>query len=58
MGHQRLGSLPTSKKWRHVVELISGGAEVGEVAAAASAAAEVSMKVAAGDPAVRAAFSC
>jgi hypothetical protein len=56
MGHQRLGSLPTSKKWRHVVELISGGAEVGEVAAAASAAAEVSMKVAAGDPAVRAAF--
>jgi hypothetical protein len=56
MGHQRLGSLPASKKWRHVVELISGGAEVGEVAAAASAAAELSMKAAAGDPAVRAAF--
>jgi hypothetical protein len=56
MGHQRLGSLPTSKKWRHVVELISGGVEVGEVAAAASAAAELSMSAAAGDPAVRAAF--
>jgi hypothetical protein len=56
MGHQRLGSLPTSKKWRHVVELISGGADVGEVAAAASAAAELSMNAAAGDPAVRAAF--
>jgi hypothetical protein len=56
MGHQRLGSLPTSKKWRHVVELISGGADVGEVAAAASAAAELSMNTAAGDPAVRAAF--
>ena len=56
MGHQRLGSLPTSKKWRHVVELISGGAQVGEVAAAASAAAELSMIAAANDPAVHTAF--
>jgi hypothetical protein len=56
MGHQRLGSLPGSRKWRQVVELISGGADVGEVASAASAAAELSLMAAAGDPAVRDSF--
>jgi hypothetical protein len=56
MGHQRLGSIPGSRKWRHVVELISGGADVGEVAGAASAAAERSLMAAAGDPAVRNSF--
>jgi hypothetical protein len=56
MGHQRLGKLPQSRKWRHVVELISGGADVRDVAAAVSAAAERSMIDAADDPAVRAAF--
>jgi len=56
MGHQRLGKLPQSRKWRHVVELISGGADVRDVAAAVSAAAEGSMIDAANDPAVRSAF--
>jgi hypothetical protein len=56
MGHQRLGSIPASRKWRQVVELISGGADVGEVASATSAAAELSLLAAAGDPAVRDTF--
>jgi hypothetical protein len=56
MGHQRLGILPGSRKWRHVVELISGGADVDDIAAATSAAAELSMIAAANDPAVRTAF--
>lgn len=56
MGHQRLGKLPQSRKWRHVVELISGGADVHDIAAAVSAAAERSMIDAADDPAARAAF--
>ena len=56
MGHQRLGSLPQSRKWRHVVELISGGADIDDIAAATSAAAELSMIAAANDPAVRTAF--
>jgi hypothetical protein len=56
MGHQRLGKLPQSRKWRHVVELISGGAEVGDIAGAVSAADEQSMLDAANDPTVGAAF--
>jgi hypothetical protein len=56
MGHQRLGSLPQSKKWRHVVALISGGADIDDIAAATSAAAELSMMAAANDPSVRTAF--
>jgi hypothetical protein len=56
MGHQRLGSLPQSRKWRNVVELISGGADIDEIAAATSAAAELSVIAAANDPAVRTAF--
>jgi hypothetical protein len=55
MGHQRLGRLPQSRKWHHVVELISGGADVRNIAAAVSAAAERSMIDAAKDPVVRAA---
>jgi hypothetical protein len=53
MGHQHLGTLPRSKEWRQVVELISGGADVREVAAAASAAAEKQMADASDDPAVK-----
>jgi hypothetical protein len=56
MGHQRLGGLPLSRKWRHVIELISGGADISDIAAATSAAAELSMIAAAKDPAVRTAF--
>jgi hypothetical protein len=53
MGHQHLGTLPGSRKWRQVVQLISGGADVQDVAAATSAAAETQMADASNDPAVK-----
>jgi len=53
MGHQHLGTLPRSRKWRQVVQLISGGADVQDVAAATSAAAEQQMADASNDPAVK-----
>jgi hypothetical protein len=56
MGHQRLGTLPRSKLWRDVVQLIEHRAEVEAIAAAASHAAEQSMIDAAGDVAVQYAF--
>jgi hypothetical protein len=56
MGHQRLGTLPQSRKWRRVVELIGGGADVQDIASAVSAAAERNMIDSAKDPAVRSAF--
>lgn len=56
MGHQRLGKLPASRKWRQVVDLIGGGADVRDVAAAVATAAESSMIDAADDPAAKAAF--
>ena len=40
MGHVRLGTLPTTKKWRQVVSLIAGGADVERIAAASADAAE------------------
>src|SRR5262249_21372119 len=53
MGHQHLGTLSRSRKWREVIELISGGANVPSVAAATSAAAEQQMLDASDDPAVK-----
>lgn len=53
MGHQRLGRLPGSRKWRQVVGLISGGANVQHIAAATSRAAESQMIDASNDPAVK-----
>jgi len=53
MGHTLIGVLPASRKWRQVVALIGGGADVSEVAAATSSAAESSMVEAAEDPTVR-----
>jgi hypothetical protein len=53
MGHQHLGTLPGSRKWRQVVQLISGGADVQDIAAATSAAAENQMVDASNDPAVK-----
>jgi hypothetical protein len=53
MGHQHVGTLPGSRKWRQVVQLISGGADVAELAAATSAAAENQMVDASNDSAVR-----
>ena len=56
MGHQLLPNLPRTKEWRQVVALLSGGALLEDVAAAASRAAERSMIAAAEDPTVRQAF--
>ena len=53
MGHQHLGTLPGSRKWRQVIDLISGGADVQDVAAATSAAAENQMADASNDAAVK-----
>jgi hypothetical protein len=53
MGHQHLGTLPGSRKWRQVVQLISGGSDVNDVAAATSAAAESQMADASNDAAVK-----
>jgi hypothetical protein len=53
MGHQHLGTLPRSRRWREVIDLISGGANVQNVAAATSAAAEHQMLDASDDPAVK-----
>jgi hypothetical protein len=53
MGHQHLGTLSRSRKWRDVIELISAGANVEEVAAATSAAAEQQMGDASDDTAVK-----
>jgi hypothetical protein len=56
MGHQRLGTLPRSKLWKDVVELIEHRADVEEVAPATSLAAEQSMIDASQDAAVQHAF--
>ena len=56
MGHQHLLVLPKTKDWRRVVELIAGHANLADIAAASSRAAERSMIDAADDPAVRQAF--
>lgn len=53
MGHQHLGTLPGSLKWRQVVDLIGGGAHVQDVAAATSAAAESQLGDASDDLAIK-----
>ena len=50
MGHVRLGTLPTTKKWRGVVDRIAGGGSVEEVARASAVAAENDLQGAASDP--------
>lgn len=50
MGHIRLGTLPTSKKWREVVELLTGNSSLEEIAAASSRAAEFDLKRTSDDP--------
>jgi hypothetical protein len=53
MGHQRLGKLPTTRKWEHVVALLSGGADAIEVGAAVASASEASLSRASDDPTLR-----
>jgi hypothetical protein len=56
MGHVRLGVLPSSRKWRQVVEELRLGAEVDTIAAAAANAAEAALHGASRDPAFLHAF--
>src|SRR5436190_10118939 len=51
MGHIRLGRLPTTKRWEQVVELLSAGGSIGDLAAATAHAAESELHSARGDPA-------
>lgn len=53
VGHHLIGAFPTSRRWRNVVALISGSADVEAIAAATSAAAEHSMIDASDDPAFK-----
>ena len=56
MGHVRLGVLPRSRKWSHVVRELRGGAEIEAVAASAADAAEMALQGASKDPAFLHAF--
>ena len=56
MGHQRLGILPRTQKWKTVIALIAGGADAEQIAAATSEAAERDLQSAAKDPAFVHAF--
>src|SRR6185312_3621683 len=53
MGHQHLGILPQSRKWLQVIQMIGAGADVQQVAAATSAAAEKQLIDASNDHAVK-----
>ena len=50
MGHIRLGTLPRSKKWREVVDLIATDASVEKIAEAAADASDKDLLRASGDP--------
>lgn len=50
MGHIRLGTLPRSKKWREVVDLIATDASVEEIAEAAADASDKDLSRASRDP--------
>jgi hypothetical protein len=56
MGHQHLGTLPKTRKWQQVVDLIGGGSSVQDVAAGASSAAEQQMAYASNDAGVKHSF--
>jgi hypothetical protein len=52
MGHVRLGRLPQTRKWQHVVGLLGASAPIDEVAAASAFAAESALRDAIADPAL------
>ncbi len=56
MGHVRLGTLPHTRKWQQVAELLASGGDLEEIAAASSDAAERALDRAANDPAFAHAF--
>jgi hypothetical protein len=56
VGHIRLGTLPKTGKWEHVVGLIAGGADVERIAAASADAAEHGLERASQDQGLAHAF--
>ena len=52
MGHQRLKSIPRSREWEHVVELLGDGGAAAEIAGASADAINRDLKSAAKDPAL------
>jgi hypothetical protein len=50
MGHIRLGTLPSSKKWRDVIVILDSGRDVLEVEEAAARASELDLSRASDDP--------
>jgi hypothetical protein len=50
MGHIRLGSLPQSKRWRAVVDLLKGDSDLAAIADAAAHASEADLKRSTSDP--------
>src|SRR5829696_4484940 len=56
MGHIRLGTLPKTQKWNHVVSLIAGGADVERIATASADAAEHGLERASQDEGLAHAF--
>lgn len=53
MGHQRIGTLYSTRPWKAVVALITGGASAAEVAAETAIAAEHSLRRASANPSLR-----
>src|SRR5687768_23517 len=56
MGHIHLATLPSTKRWHEVVDLLNERANAGTVVAASAAAAEKSLQLAASDPTLAAAL--
>jgi hypothetical protein len=56
MGHVRLGTLPKTQKWRQVISLIAGGADVERIAAGSANAAENGLERASDDKGLAHAF--
>jgi hypothetical protein len=52
MGHIRLGTLPRTRKWRQIIELIAGGASAAQLAIATTNAVTKELSSAARDPGV------
>src|SRR5512132_4440239 len=50
MGHLRLGTLPATREWRQVVELLDSSSDAAPVAAAAASAAHEGLALAKRDP--------
>lgn len=50
MGHIRLGTLPQSKKWRDVIQLLETSAPLEDIAEAAARASELDLRRASDDP--------